>query len=197
MSLLWLWATCLLFDSAVFLFHLLFGLRYSSTRLAGCWVVLRSSCWDGDLWENSYWLIYLPFRILYSPYGGLGLIPAEESGPPMLCSLSSPGELPSSPFQLPPLRVAGPIPFSFFLFLPFLCFVLPSYVGNFCVLVGVWGPLLVFSRCFVQLFHLKYILDVLLGRSAPIPQVLLFHHLDPNSFKRQSFLPGPSNIYME
>ena len=80
-SLLSLWATCLLFDNALFLSHLLFGLRYSSTRLAGCWVVLRSSCWDGDLWENSYWLIYLPFRILYSPYGGLGLIPAEESGP--------------------------------------------------------------------------------------------------------------------
>lgn len=51
--------------------------------------------------------------------------------PPMLCSLSSPGKLTSSPFQLPPLRVAGPIPFSFFLFLPFLCFVLPSYAGNF------------------------------------------------------------------
>ena len=74
-------SNCLLFDNALFLSHLLFGLRYSSTRLAGCWVVLRSSCWDGDLWENSYWLIYLPFRILYSPYGGLGLIPAEESGP--------------------------------------------------------------------------------------------------------------------
>ena len=67
-------------------------------------------------------------------------------------------------------RVA--VPFYFFSsFSRLLYFVLPSYAGIYLVLLGVWGPLLMFSRCFLrtlsfQIFPLPSSMEI--GRILPI-----------------------------
>lgn len=51
-------------------------------------------------------------------------------------------------------RGTGPIQLPLLFFLVFLFSLLPRYVGIFLVLLGVRGPLLVFSGCPAELFHL-------------------------------------------
>ena len=90
---------------------------------------------------------------------------------------ASPVAVTSPLLQLPP-RGVGPI--SFPLFLPFLSFVLPSYVGNFsCPFRCPRSSASVQQVFCVNCSTCRCILDVLVGRSEP--QVLLFHHLDLDS----------------
>ena len=74
-------------------------------------------------------------------------------------------------------RGTGPIPLPLF-FSFFLSFILLSYAGIFLVLLGVRGPLLVFSSCSVRIVPslIRCIFDVFMGRSEL--HVFLLHHLD-------------------
>ena len=56
-------------------------------------------------------------------------------------------------FSSPP-RGAGLVLLPLFFLFLLLSFILPSYIGIFLVFLGVPGPLLVFIRCSVRIFHL-------------------------------------------